>query len=306
MLRHRTAQLDSVQLHYAAEGAEDGDLILFLHGFPEFWYQWKKQLAGFGRAHLAVAPDLRGYNLSSKPPSVEDYSLPHLVEDVRGLAAHFGCGGENKFTLVGHDWGGVIAWAFALAHPDWLSRLIIINAPHPAAFQRELAHNPAQQKASEYMQFLRSPIAETALAAENFSPLTQLFLAEGLERGYFTEADRAAYIAAWSQPGALTGALNYYRAAPFHAVSEELPSASAMIPGALSWKVQIPTLVLWGMKDQYLLPGNLNGVEDFVPNIRLERIPDASHWVVHEKPDVVNGFIHDFLGAEVAYARARA
>jgi len=298
MLLHGYAQLESAQLHYAAAGAEDSDLILFLHGFPEFWYQWRNQLAEFGRTHWAVAPDLRGYNRSSKPPNVEDYALPHLVEDVRGLAAHLGCSGENKFTLVGHDWGGVVAWSFALAHPDWLARLIIINAPHPAAFQRELASNPAQRKASEYMQFFRTPIAETALSAEHFGPLAQLFLAAGLERGYFTEADRAAYIAAWSQPGALTGALNYYRAAPFHAVSDELPDASAVIPGAHSWIVHVPTLVLWGMNDQYLLPGNLNRLDDFVPNLQVERIPDASHWIVHEMPVLVNRHIRDFLIAE--------
>jgi len=298
MLLHSYAQLESVQLHYAAAGAEDSDLILFLHGFPEFWYQWRNQLTEFGRTHWAVAPDLRGYNRSSKPPNVEDYALPHLVEDVRGLAAHLGCNGENKFTLVGHDWGGVVAWSFALAHPDWLARLIIINAPHPAAFQRELASNPAQRKASEYMQFFRTPIAETALSAEHFGPLAQLFLAAGLERGYFTEADRAAYIAAWSQPGALTGALNYYRAAPFHAVSDELPDASAVIPGAHSWIVHVPTLVLWGMNDQYLLPGNLNRLDDFVPNLQVERIPDASHWIVHEMPMLVNRHIRDFLIAE--------
>ena len=284
MLRHGHAQLESVQLHYAAEGAEDSNLILFVHGFPEFWYQWKNQLAEFGRTHLAVAPDLRGYNLSSKPPKVGDYGIPHLVEDIRGLAAHFGCGGDNKFTLVAHDWGGVIAWAFALAHPDWLARLIIINAPHPAIFQRELASNPAQQKASEYIQLLRNPIAETALAAGHFAPLTQLFL--------------AAYIAAWSQPGALTGALNYYRAAPFNAVNEESADASAIIPGAHSWIVHVPTLVLWGIKDVYLLPANLDGLEEYVPNLRLERITNASHWVIHEMPDLVNRHIRDFLGAE--------
>ena len=300
MLRHGHAQLESVQLHYAAGGAEDSDLILFVHGFPEFWYQWKNQLVEFGRTHLAVAPDLRGYNLSSKPPNVEDYAIPHLVEDIRGLAAHFGCGGNNKFTLVAHDWGGVIAWAFALAHPDWLARLIIINAPHPTIFQRELASNPAQQKASEYIQLLRNPIAETALATGHFAPFTQLFLAAGLERGYFTEADRAAYIAAWSQPGALTGALNYYRAAPFDAVRSELPDASAMIPGAHSWTVPVPTLVLWGMKDVYLLPANLDGLEEYVPNLRVERIPNASHWVIHEAPEIVNRHIRDFLGAESA------
>src|SRR5208282_3406956 len=182
MPREGYAQLESLSLHYAAAGAEDSEPILFLHGFPEFWYAWKNQLAEFGRTHLAVAPDMRGYNLSSKPLNVEGYALAHLVEDVRALAAHFGCGGENKFALVAHDWGGVIAWAFALAHPDWLARLIIINAPHPAVFQRELAHNPAQRKASEYIQHLRNPTAEKVLSAEHYAALSQTVFAGGLER----------------------------------------------------------------------------------------------------------------------------
>jgi len=295
MPRQAQVELEFVSLHYAAEGADDADLILFLHGFPEFWYQWKNQLAEFGRTHLAVAPDLRGYNLSSKPPNIEDFTMPNLVEDVRGLAAHFGYGGGNKFTLVAHDWGGVIAWAFALAHPGWLARLVVINAPHPAVFFRELATNPAQQKASEYMQFLRSPIAETALAADNFAPLAQLFLADGFRRGFFNEADHAAYVEAWSQPGALTGALNYYRAAPFHAVNDDLPEASGLIPGASSWIVNVPTLVLWGMKDTYLLPANLDGLEEYVPILHVERIPNGSHWVIHEMPETVNRHIHDFV-----------
>ncbi|MFZ0738784.1 MAG: alpha/beta hydrolase [Candidatus Acidiferrales bacterium] len=298
MLRDSYAELETLRLHCAESGADDGALLLFAHGFPEFSYAWKNQLAEFGRTHHAVAPDLRGYNLSSKPPNVEDYALPHLVEDIRGLAAHFGCGGENKFTLVGHDWGGVIAWAFAIVHPDWLERLIIINGPHPAIFRRELAHNRAQQKASEYIQHLRNPIAETMLSAEHFAALSQIVLAPGIARGYFNDADRNAYLAAWSQPGALTGSLNYYRAMSMDTVGDELPTASVVLPGAHSWVTQVPTMVLWGLQDTYCLPGNLDGLEDYVTNLRVERISNGTHWVVHELPAVVNRKIRDFLGSE--------
>jgi pimeloyl-ACP methyl ester carboxylesterase len=298
MLRHSYAELESVRLHYAAEGPEDGDLILFAHGFPEFWYAWKKQLAEFGRSRFAVAPDLRGYNLSSKPASVEDYALRHLVEDIRGLAAHFGCGGDKKFTLVAHDWGGVVAWAFALVYPDWLDRLIVVNAPHLAVFRRELAQNPAQRKASEYIQFFRTPLAETTLSSGNYAALSSIVIAPGLERGYFTEADRRAYLEAWSQPGALTGGLNYYRALPPVTESEANDDLASLLPGAKSWIVQVPTLVLWGMKDIALLPGNLDGLEEYVPNLRIERIPEGTHWVIHEQPDLINRHIHDFLGGK--------
>jgi pimeloyl-ACP methyl ester carboxylesterase len=295
MLRDGYAELDTVRLHYTASGSNDSDLILFLHGFPEFWYQWRNQLGHFGRTHQAVAPDLRGYNLSSKPRNVEDYALHHLVEDVRGLAAHFGRGGENKFTLVGHDWGGVIAWAFALAHPGWLERLVIVNAPHPAIFRRELAHNRAQQKASEYISLLRNPVSEAMLASDGYARLAQLTLARGIEHGYFTDADRSAYLAAWSQPGALKSMVNYYRAAPFHDGGSELPEVSAILPGANSWVTHVPTMVLWGLKDEYLLAGNLQGLEDFVRNLRVEPIPNASHWVTHEQPETVNRLLRDFL-----------
>jgi epoxide hydrolase 4 len=301
MVRHSFAELESVRLHYAVEGPEDGDLILFAHGFPEFWYEWRKQLAEFGRSRLAVAPDLRGYNLSSKPGAVEDYELRHLVEDLRQLAGHFGCGGDKKFTLVGHDWGGVVAWAFALVYPEWLDRLVIINAPHLAVFRRELAENPSQRKASEYIQFFRGPAAEAALSANNYAALSAIVLAPGIERGYFTEADRRAYIEAWSQPGALTGGLNYYRAMGHgtdHDGNDDLPS---LLPGAKSWVVQVPTLVLWGMKDTALLPGNLDGLEEFVPNNRIERIPEGTHWVVHEMPELINRHIHDFLGGKTIW-----
>lgn len=301
MLRHSYAELESVRLHYAAEGPEDGELILFAHGFPEFWYAWKNQLAEFGHSRLAVAPDMRGYNLSSKPANVEDYALRHLVEDLRGLAAHFGCGADKKFTLVGHDWGGAIAWAFALVYPELLDRLVIVNAPHLATFRRELAQNPAQRRASEYIHTFRNNPAEAALAANNYAMLTATVLAPGFERGYFNDVDRRAYLEAWSQPGALTGGLNYYRALPIGGAVAEVDDLRHILPGAKSWVSQVPTLVLWGMKDQYLLPGNLDGLEEYVPNIRVERIPNGSHWVIHEVPDLIHRHMHDFLGGSTIW-----
>ncbi|MEO7653411.1 MAG: alpha/beta hydrolase [Bryobacteraceae bacterium] len=288
LLTHSIADVNGVRIHYVSAGR--GELILFLHGFPEFWYEWKKQLPEFGRDHFAVAPDLRGYNLSSKPSDVADYALPVLVEDVRALAAHLG---YTKFTLVGHDWGGALAWAFAIAHPECLRHLIIINAPHPAIFLRELRDNPAQQKASQYMLVFRSPMAEDLLSANGYSMLVRAVMTEGLSKGYFTEEDRKAYIEAWSIPGALTCGLNYYRAARVGPPSgDERPPVP---PDPIALTVRVPTLVIWGEQDTALLPGNLNGLERVVTNLRLERIPDGTHWVVHEKPDLVNRLIREFL-----------
>ena len=289
MLTHNYAEVNGVRLHYVAAG--QGPLILFLHGFPEFWYEWKKQLPEFGKDHLAVAPDMRGYNLSAKPEPLDQYRMKHLVEDVRALAEHLG---HKKFVLVGHDWGGAVAWAFALAHPECLDKLIIINAPHPGIFVRELRDNPAQQKASEYMLMFRGPEAEQKLTGNNCDLLSRLLLRDLLNRGAFTEDDRKAYLDAWTQPGAITGGLNYYRAnRAGPSAAGESPASFAVDPAMLT--VRVPVLVIWGEKDTALLVHNLDGLDQFVPDLTIRRIPDATHWVIHEKPAEVNGYIRDFL-----------
>src|SRR6204780_2438980 len=168
---HRYAEVNGVKLHYVEQGK--GPLILFLHGFPEFWYAWKDLLPEFAKSHHAVAVDMRGYNLSSMPESVDAYQVPILVEDVRALAEKLGA---KKFVLVGHDWGGVIAWAFAAAHPEMLEKLVIVNAPHPVVFARELANNPDQQKASAYFNLFTSPAAESTLSQDDFAVLQQIVL----------------------------------------------------------------------------------------------------------------------------------
>ncbi|MBI3697949.1 MAG: alpha/beta hydrolase [Acidobacteria bacterium] len=291
MVKHEYAEVNGVRLHYASAGK--GKLILFLHGFPEFWYEWKNQLAEFGRHHRAVAPDMRGYNLSSRPAEIDAYRMRNLVEDVHALAVKFG---HKKFILVGHDWGGAVAWAYALAHPETLEKLVIINAPHPGIFQRELRENAAQQKASQYMLMFRGEKAEETLSANNYSLLVNIVLGAGLKEGRFTEQDRKAYIDAWSQPGALTGGLNYYRAARVGPPTGDGGAASgnfAVDPAALTVKVR--TLVIWGEKDTALLTGNLDGLEKFVPEMTVKRIPDGSHWVIHEKPELINRYIREFI-----------
>jgi pimeloyl-ACP methyl ester carboxylesterase len=280
------ADLNGVRLHYVTAG--QGKLMLFLHGFPEFWYQWRKQLAEFGRDHQAVAVDMRGYNLSSKPESLEAYQLPALIEDVRALATHLG---HERFILAGHDWGGVVAWAFAAAWPERLEKLIIINAPHPAIFWRELQQNPAQRKASQYMLMLRSPGAEFALAAGNYAALVKVVLQPGLDEGYLTEDDRRAYLEAWSQPGALRGGLNYYRASRVGPPAGDGGAAASLPPLA----IQVPTLVIWGEQDTALLTGNLDGLNEFVPDLTIRRIPDGTHWVIHQKPELINHYIREFI-----------
>ncbi len=281
---------NGITLHYAACG--EGPLMLFVHGFPEFWYEWKEQLAEFGRDHLAVAPDMRGYNRSSRPADVSAYKPKHLVEDLRLLLDHLGA---DRCVMVAHDWGGAIAWNFAVQHPSRLERLVIVNAPHPVTFSRELRNNPQQQRASAYMNLFRSDKAERVLSDDNHARLTRMTLdAWAANGGAASRQDRQAYLEAWSQPGALTGALNYYRASPLHPPE----AAGAELPPKLDpagFHVRVPTLVIWGERDEALLTGNLDGLEDIVDDLRVERIADGSHWVIHEQPDRVNRLIRSFV-----------
>ena len=291
-IHHDFAEVNGVRLHYAHAGA--GPLILFLHGFPEFWYCWKKQLEHFGRDHLAVAPDLRGFNLSDRPADVKQYKTRILIEDVRALAEHLG---HEKFVLVAHDWGGAVAWAYAMAHAQTLHRLVIVNSPHPVPFARELAHNKDQQDASQYMNLLRSAKAERVLSENNYARLAAMTL-EGWGKGAIDAAEKAAYVEAWSQPGALTGSLNYYRASPLYPPIGDDPGAKAVQLDPAEFIVRVPTLVVWGMRDTALLPGNLDGLDACVPDLRIERLPNASHWVMHEEPERLNRLIRDFIGAK--------
>jgi len=290
MFNHAYAELpDGMRLHYAEAGS--GPLMLFVHGFPEFWYEWKDQLAEFSSDHRAVALDMRGYNLSSKPQRVEDYRAKHLVEDLRLLIDHLG---GRPCVMVAHDWGGAVAWSFAAAHPEYLRKLVIINAPHPMLFARELVRNPAQQKASAYMNLFRADKAERVLSEDGFRRLVAMTVDQWAS-GDGADQERAAYLAAWSQPGALTGGLNYYRASPLHPPEDEVAAQKLSRLDAQRLRVEVPTLVIWGERDQALLPGNLDGLEQHVAALTVHRVPDGSHWVVHERPEYVNRIIRQFL-----------
>lgn len=285
-MEHAYAEVNHVRLHYAAAGV--GPPLIFLHGFPEFWYAWRAQLAHFAPRYRAIAPDMRGYNRSEKPPGLEAYALQTLAADIIALIDHLG---HPHAALVGHDWGGVVAWACAQLAPDRISRLVVINAPHLAIFARELADSPEQRRASAYIERFQRPDAADLLAADQFAALDRALLADLIARGALAEADRAAYHAAWSQPGALNGMLSYYRATDLLGGVERLP------PLALR-PVATPTLVIWGEQDRALLPGNLDGLAQYAPNLQIARIPDASHWVVHEQPARVSALIAAFLDAE--------
>jgi epoxide hydrolase 4 len=276
---HAYAEVNGIRLHYVTVGR--GPLMLFVHGFPEFWYEWRRQLREFGRDHQAVAPDMRGYNLSGKPAELSQYRVPHMVEDLRALASHLG---HETFVLVGHDWGGVVAWAFAIAHPTLLERLVIVNAPHPAIFDREIRENPAQQNASRYMLTFRSAEAESILAADNYARLLEVLSRDLGDR--FTAADRAAYLEAWSQPGALTGGLNWYRAAGVGPpAGDGAPTRSLGDLARLT--VRVPTLVVWGERDHVVAPRYAEMLREALPDGRLLFMTGIGHVPMCEAPEAV-------------------
>jgi pimeloyl-ACP methyl ester carboxylesterase len=286
------ADVNGIRLHYISVG--QGNLILFAHGFPEFWGEWEHQLVEFGKDYQTVALDMRGYNLSAKPDGVDAYHAKHLIKDLRALAEHLG---HHKFNLVAHDWGGAVAWSAAMRYPECVEKLVIINSPHPAVFARELLNNPDQQNASQYMLLFRSAKAEQTLAQNNYAVLMDMVTQFG-SKWVMTEQDRLKYIEAWSRPGALTGGLNYYRASPLYpptSPDDEVRIKSILDLPPETMAVKVPTLVIWGEQDRALLTGNLDGLEDYVENLTVKRIPDGSHWVSHEQPDRVNALIREFL-----------
>jgi epoxide hydrolase 4 len=302
------AEVNGVRLHYASIG--QGPLVLFLHGYPSFWYQWKDQMAEMGRDHLAVGLDMRGYNLSSKPQGLEPYRMKTLVEDVRQFAVKL-IGADRKFVLVAHDWGANVAWVFAMMHPDMLEKLIIVNGAHPFISERELRENPAQRYASNYFFVFNGYLApgergpdesnsrEGAVRRANGG-----FVDAEVKAGRYTEADRQMWIDNWSQPGSTTAGLNYYRAnnrnAPFNDLhpASTIPrswSAKEMTEGAKSTTITLPTLVIWGMKDTAILASHLSGLDKWVTNLSVRLYPDDDHWIMLAKNKAVAQDIRRYI-----------
>ncbi|MHB1133367.1 MAG: alpha/beta fold hydrolase [Chloroflexota bacterium] len=283
-LRRGFARGDGLRLHYVAAG--NGPLVVLLHGFPEFWYSWRHQLPALARAGFrVVAPDQRGYNLSDKPRGLHAYRTERLADDVAALIADLGA---ERATVVGHDWGGAVAWCFALRHPRLLERLAILNAPPPtfASAARRLGLNlPRQLARSWYIYFFQLPwLPEALIRARDFASLRVQLRREPVRADAFSPADVERYVAALAQPGALTAALNYYRAALRY--PPRLPNPPV---------VRAPVLVIWGEQDRYLRPELADPDPALVPHARVVRLPSASHWVQVDRPEEVNAALLAFL-----------
>ncbi len=277
--KHDRIHTNGINLHYVTQG--EGNLILFLHGFPEFWYSWRHQIPELAKDHKAVAIDLRGYNDSDKPATKDAYRMSEFVADVKGVIEGLG---YERCTLVGHDWGGAIAWNFAYAYPNMLDKLIILNLPHPAKFSQGLT-TPQQLLKSWYIFLFQIPaLPEFLIQLGDYKALETAFLGMAVNKNAFTQADIEQYKNAIAKRGALTATINYYRDA-----------FQSGIVGRNWGVLNVPTLMIWGEKDTALGKELTYGTEQYVRDFQIRYIPNCSHWVQQEQPELVNQYICEFI-----------
>lgn len=269
------------RLHYVTAGA--GPLVVLLHGFPEFWYSWRASIPALARVRRVVALDLRGYNLSSKP--ADGYDVATLTTDIRCAIEALG---ERQADLVGHDWGGALAWAFAMREPDYLRRLVVLNAPHPGPMTRELRHLRQLRRSIYIGYFQLAGLAERALAADHYGAIWRTFRSADHDREWLGDDDIQRFVDAIARPGALTAALSYYR---------QLMRRGLAAVG-VARVITAPTLVLWGEQDPYLGVELLDGLDRWVRDLRCVRFPEAGHWLNQQAPNIVNSEMVAFLTEE--------
>jgi pimeloyl-ACP methyl ester carboxylesterase len=271
----------AIELHAVASGPSDGHVVVLLHGFPEFWYSWRKQIEPLAAAGFRViVPDQRGYNKSSKPRGAASYALSHLTSDVLAIADQLG---QSRIFLAGHDWGAAVAWSAALLHPQRVAKLAILNVPHPSVMRRYLNTNHRQLRRSWYMFFFQLPwLPEAAFSAFDFR-LGVRSLVRSSRSGTFSPEDIAQYRVAWSQPGALTAMINWYRAALRHRT--KFPDST----------VHVPTRILWGERDAFLLSEMAHDSLRYCDSAELYTLVQATHWLQHEEPARVSELLIDFF-----------
>jgi pimeloyl-ACP methyl ester carboxylesterase len=286
-IRHDYANVGEVRLHYAECGAGD-DLVILLHGFPEFWYSWRHQLPVLGKRYHVVAPDMRGFNLSDKPARKSDYVIEKLVGDVLGLIKHFG---KSQAAIVAHDWGAGVAWALAQRHPETVSKLAALQVPPPAAWRDNMTF--AQFRRSWYMFFFQLPfLPERWAAAKNFSRVGKMYRETSFRPDAFSDEDIEIYKEALRQPGALTSSLNYYRAN----VLRSLLRRGVETPSEGDGRIRVPTLFIYGELDVAVIPATVQKMEKYFDAPYYEhRIAGSGHWIQSEAREEVNDVLIKFL-----------
>lgn len=288
-IRHGHAQIGGVRLHYAERG-RGGRLVILLHGFPECWYSWRHQLMALGDNYTVVAPDMRGYNLSDKPARVEDYKLNLLVDDVTGLIRHFG---ERQAAVVGHDFGASVAWAVARMHPEYVWKLVALQVPPMPVWRANLTLR--QALSSWYMLFFQLPrVPEWLMSVNDYALVERTFKKTVARPGTFTDTDIAVYKKALREPGALTAAINYYRANVFSSFMKGKHGPEEL----MDERVRVPTLFIYGEQDHAILPETVRDVKSYVDApYREVRIKHSAHWVQNEAVEEVNAALFGFLAA---------
>ena len=282
-----------VTLNVALAGPEDAPPVILLHGFPESHRTWRGVAPLLEDSFRLIMPDQRGFAGSDRPFDVDEYETDKLIGDIFALAEALGV---ERFALVGHDWGGAIAWPAAMRNDPRLTKLAIVNAPHPLIFQKSLIEDADQRAASQYINWFRVPAAEKAIEAMGFEAFFQKTFMSHVELASVSEEEKQQYIAEWSQPGGMLPMLNWYRATKLIVPP---PGATVAVPDFLLRafpKIHVPTLVVWGMKDPALLPLQLEGLEALVDDLTVVKLPDAGHFAPWEAPDQVASALRDFLG----------
>ncbi|HEY9836301.1 MAG TPA: alpha/beta hydrolase [Vampirovibrionales bacterium] len=281
---HNTIAVNGITLHYVTQG--EGPLMLMLHGFPEFWYSWRHQIPEFAQDYKVVAVDMRGYNDSDKPQDLSAYQIQELIKDIEGIITGLG---YKSCVLVGHDWGGAIAWYFAYSYPQLVEKLIVLNIPHPAKFAEALRSNPQQILRSYYAFFFQLPLVPELLFQFNdYQAIETAFQSMVVNKNTFSPADMTAYKNAAAKRGALTAMLNYYRKTLWELIFDK------------EWNVlEVPTLMIWGENDTALGKELTYGTESYVRNLQIRYIPNCSHWVQQEQPERVNQYMREFLSESV-------
>lgn len=305
-LKHKFALIDDINIHYVSTEPDNkktcnDTTFIFLHGFPEYWQAWQKQLDFFSNNYRVIAPDLPGYNLSDKPQNVSFYEVSNLInfmaKFIRTISPN------EKVYLVAHDWGGAIAWPLAAFYSQYIEKLVILNAAHPSTFTREMINNPEQREKSEYIHDLISRQAQDLLYENNCQYLCDKMMISS-NPSVFTESTLSNYRKAWLQPGAINGMLQYYRAMPqlaetnrkreqsLQPCNKVIQTTKMKIPNI---RIDVPTLILWGERDQAFVNENLKGIDDYVPNCSVERFSSNSHWLMHERSNEINHAITRFI-----------
>ncbi len=285
-----------VRLHYMSGGNPQAPLMVFLHGFPEFWIAWEPVFSSFAQDYHLVAPDQRGFNLSSKPEGVASYDTKHMVADLLALIDHLSP--DQPIILCGHDWGASVAYAFAMRHGGRVEKLIIANGVHPMCFQKALFAGGAQTKGSQYMNRLREPGMEEAMAANSCKKLFGML--EGFSPAPWLSKDlRARYLDAWTQPGALAAMLNWYKASPMIVPPLDAPAKEIKFDDAQrqKYRIAMPHLLIWGMDDPALLPEARADLPEFCDDLSVVEVEGADHWIIHSHGERVADEMKNFLAS---------